>query len=258
MILGISGWWYVANWVQCGVWLGSDEMIYLRQAGGLLKGLYDHFSLTAWIRGHAAFFTTLSWCGSWSLARPHYIYLAPLVSLSGLVMIAYAFSLKRKNGGPQTGLPLWSLLPVLVGFSYHVLVRVALSGEGRGTGGYYLNFMVVPLGVMAGLGLHQLWGRKILRALVSALTVYSLFFYMVVTWAQILLYAGILFKAGDSKFYQFPEKLPAGFGLPEALEHLQALAFPDTGALLWIIGNLFTLSGVILIRKKLNKQLVAL
>jgi hypothetical protein len=78
ILLSISGWWYYLNWIDHGVLLGSDEMIRLKDAGGMIDNLINHFSFSAWIRGHAAAITTFAWSGSWSFARPHYIFLWPM------------------------------------------------------------------------------------------------------------------------------------------------------------------------------------
>jgi hypothetical protein len=48
----IAGWWYFENWQDYGVALGSETMIKLRNAGGLISGLGENFTLTAWVRVH--------------------------------------------------------------------------------------------------------------------------------------------------------------------------------------------------------------
>lgn len=254
LIIGcMAGWWYIANWFRYGVPLGSNEMIALHSAGGLLEGLKRHFSALAWLRGHAAFVTTLGWSGTWSLARPPYIYLAPMAFIAILVAGSYILAIRRSEMTNTTWLPAWVILPVLLGFSYHVLVRIALTGEGRGTSGYYLHFMVAPLAVSLGIGFGAAWYRKSFRIIASILFLYALVFSAAISWAQVLLFSGMSFKAGNSKFYQFPDTLPPFLGLADALDRLEAIAFPNIGVVTWILGGILVFPGLICARKSAHK-----
>jgi hypothetical protein len=73
---------------------------------------------------------------------------------------------------------------------------------------------------------------------------YAVAFGIGVSWAQVLLFAGIFHKAGTSRFYQMPETLPLWLGVPTALERLRALAFPDLGAAAWVLGGALVLAGL--------------
>ncbi|MBW1744584.1 MAG: hypothetical protein JRJ47_14330 [Deltaproteobacteria bacterium] len=257
LIIGcIAGWWYTANWYRYGVPLGSNEMIALHNAGGLLEGLKKHFSTMAWLRGHAAFVTTLGWSGTWSLARPPYVYLAPMAFIAIFVAGSYILAIRRSEMTQTTWLPAWLILPVLLGFSYHVLVRIALTGEGRGTSGYYLHFMVAPLGVSLGIGFGAAWCRKSFRRISSILCLYTLAFSVAISWAQVLLFSGILFKAGSSKFYQFPDKLPPFLGLAGAIDRLEAIAFPNVGVVTWILGGILVFLGLMFSWKSAHRLVV--
>lgn len=65
---------------------------------------------------------------------------------------------------------------------------------------------------------------------------YSTIFFVAMSYAQILLFSGILFKAGSSKFYQFPGKMPSFFGFPQAFLNLKMISFPVIGGLAWCLG----------------------
>src|SRR5262249_61818583 len=102
---GIAGWWYVGNWQRYHVILGPAQMIEVHRTGGLVQGVVEKFSVAAWLRGHAAFVTTLGWSCTWSLARPPYPYLRPLARILLLVASAYAAALRRVNAGALAWLP---------------------------------------------------------------------------------------------------------------------------------------------------------
>jgi hypothetical protein len=256
LILILSGWWYVANWCQYGVILGSDEMIALNNAGGIVKGLKEGFSIKAFLRGHAAFVTTFAWSGTWSLARPPYVFMAPMAFIVILSAIIYVAAIRHSKITSAFWLPAWCTVPVLIGFSFHVLVRIALTGEGRGTSGYYLHFMVAPLAVALGIGLNSVWSNKSARIATLVGILYALTFSVAISWAQVLLFSGIIFKAGNNKFYQLPETMPPLFGLPEAVARLKVIAFPRIGVATWLSGGIIVLIGLIITWRNTNRLLL--
>jgi hypothetical protein len=245
IITCISGFWYVLNWYQHGVLSGSYEMILLKKAGGLLANLDSNFSMKAWLKGHATFTITLGWSSTWSHAIPPYIYLAPMAFNFIFAVSVYIFAVRHMNISKSAWLPVWMALPALLGFSFHVLVRIALTGEGGGPGGYYLHFLVAPLATALGIGFYAARSIRFLKWLGTILFTYALLFSIVISWAQVLLFSGIIYKIGGNKFYQLPESLPSLFGLPEALGRLNTLAFPTVGVLSWCFGVLLLLTGFI-------------
>ena len=243
-MMAVCGWWYFANQTEHGVLLGSDEMIRLKNQGGLVQGLRDNFSIRAWFRGNLAFMATVNWCSSWSWARPPYVFLGPMVLLSALLSAAYLAAIRRSPRHSPECLPLWCGLPVLAGFGVHILVRIALTGTGSGTGGYYLNFLAVPFGAALGIGLSHRWSEKAVRFTWISLGVYALALAVATSWAQILLFAGIMTTSSAQNFYQLPNPLPPFFGLPLALERLKTIVWPAMGAAAWILGSLSVVAGL--------------
>lgn len=157
---------------------------------------------------------------------------------------AYLSALRRFRPAQLEWLPLWLTAPIVVGFVHHMLVLIALTGEGSGFGGYYLHFLVAPLGAALGLGAGVWWRRADARVLGAALALYTIVFAVVISWAQVLLFAGVLWKS-DTKFYEVPAGLPPLLGLPEALGRLAAVAYPMTGAITWLVGGSLLLVGIL-------------
>lgn len=236
-VTSIAGWWYAGHWRPTGVAVG------LHQA--FARALLDKFSVAQWLRGHAALLTSIAWCGTWSLARPAYLFLAPLAGMVLLVGGAYASALRRFPARSVVWLPAWLVAPLTLGLSYEVLVRLAWNGEGRGVNGYYLHFLAPALGTAVGVGLGTQWSRGAFRRVVAGLTVYALLFEVAVSWAQVMLFSGWLFKSGSSPFYQSPDPLPFFLGLPDALARLAVLAYPLVGATAWIAGGALVLGGLL-------------
>jgi hypothetical protein len=159
--------------------------------------------------------------------------------------VSYIAAIRNSKMTTINWLPAWLTVPVLLGFSYHVLVRIALSGEGRGTSGYYLHAMVAPMAVALGISLSTMWPNKGFRRITSILFLYAIVFSIGMSWAQVLLFSGIFFKAGNSKFYQFPHTLPPFLGLADAIDRLKAIAFPNLAIVAWILGVVSICIGLI-------------
>jgi len=251
LIAVIAGWWYVGNWRMYGTAFGSVDVLRLEEAGGLMSGLRQHFTVSALVRFAASVVTRLAWPSTWSLARPPYAYLVPLGLLVLSALAAYLAALRRFRPTGFEWLPVWLAAPIIVGLGHHMLVRIALTGEGSGFGGYYLHVLVAPLGLALGLGVGVWWRRPWVRVLGVALLLYSILFAVVISWAQVLLFAGLLSKSA-AKFYEVPGTLPPSLGLPAALGRLAAVAYPVPGAVAWLIGGGLVLAGVLAAGKALR------
>lgn len=246
LVLGIaaavSAWWYLENGQPYA------SVLLARRGGGLAAALIERFSFHAWIRGHAALLASFSWPGSWSFARPPYVFFLPLAGLAAVVSGAAAWTVRRAAPAHPALVPLWLAAPVAAALSYYVLVWVALTGEGRLAAGYYLHVLAGPLGTMVGLGVGTLWSERRLRRLLAGLIGCALAFAAAMTWAQILLFAGLLTKSPD-RFYTAAAALPPWLGVPEAVHRLEVLARPQIGLAAWVAGALLLVSGLTLARR---------
>jgi hypothetical protein len=246
LVLGLAAavpaWWYLQNGQPYA------SVLLARRGGGLAAALAERFSLHAWIRGHAALVASFSWPGSWSFARPPYGFFVPLAGLVVVLSAAAAWTMRRVTPAHPAVVPLWLAAPVAAALSYYVLVRVALTGEGRLAAGYYLHVLAGPLGTIVGLAAGTLWSERRLRRLTAGLVTYALAFAAAMTWAQILLFAGLLTRAPD-RFYAAPAPLPPWLGVPEALHRLEVLARPQIGLAAGIAGVLLLVPGLMLARQ---------
>lgn len=236
----VAAWWYLGPSV---VAVTAPEAARLERMGGLASALRQHFSWGGWLSGHVAFLGMLAWSGTWSLARPPYVLFIPL--MAGLLLAAwsYAVGIRHRLVSSLSWLPLWWTLPMLAGFSYHMLVHVGLWGTGRGVGGYYLHVLVAPLAGAMGLGVAVMWERHSARVIFRTLLAYALAFAVLISTAQAWLFAGLLTK-GPDKFYEATGPLPGWFGFPNVIERLSVLAYPRVAVALAIGGTLLTWRGL--------------
>ncbi len=235
-ILVSNGWWYWNNYVQYGVISGNIDLKFLKQAGGLWDGLGINFSFLQWVRSNAALAVTFGWIGSWSLVKPQLIFLTPIIFMLFLVVYAYLQNIRHRKIISSEWLPTWLALPILIGLSYHILVRIALTGEGRGTPGFYLHILAAPMSAALGLSLYQIWVNNFLKTITQILFGYIILFSMCMTWSQSLFFSGLISASKEERIYSFPEHLPPFLGLIEVYQRLHILAYPKVGLSLLIIG----------------------
>ena len=153
---------------------------------------------------------TFGWVGTWSLVRPPWIFLFPIVLTIILVVSAYFQAIRHSKIISAEWLPIWLILPILIGLSYHVLVRIALTGEGRGTPGYYLHILAGPMSITLGLGFYEIWSKHLFRSIIQVLFGYVILFSMCMTWAQALFFSGIVRASEDERIYSFPGQCTQG------------------------------------------------
>jgi hypothetical protein len=241
IMAALAAWWYLGSSV---VAVATSESAELERLGGLASALQQNFSWSGWLSGNIAFLGMLAWSGTWSLARPPHVLFVPLIAGLLLAACSYVLAIRHDSRGSLSWLPFWWLLPMLAGFSYHILVHVGLSGSGRGVGGYYLNVLVAPLAWAVGLGVAAQWTRSSVRVVFSGFLAYAMVFAAVASAAQALLFAGLLTK-GPDKMYQATAAMSGGLGLPEVVDRLSVLAYPRLAAALALCGALLAVLGLI-------------
>ena len=248
-ILVSSGWWYWSNHVQYGVISGNIDLKLLKQSGGLWNGLETNFSFFQWVRSNAVLLVTFGWIGSWSLVKPPLIFLTPIIIILLLLVYAYLQTIRHSKIISSEWFPVWLVLPILIGLSYHILVRIALTGEGRGTPGFYLHILAAPMSAALGLSLHKIWGNNFLRTIIQILFGYIILFSIGTTWSQSLFFSGLISASKEERIYSFAEQLPPFFGLAEVYQRLHVLAYPNVGFFLLIIGWGVIVTGLIFAKK---------
>jgi hypothetical protein len=198
------------------------------------EALYAHYHLVEFA----------VWNGTWSQARPPIWSLVPLV----LALVFWAFTLawgqRRFPADGNASLPLWLGVPFVGALSGYVIVRTALTGQGPYLGGYYIHILAGALGAGLGVGASVGWRYGGFRRLAALLAAYSIAFAAALTWAQLMLFAGIFFLEGPDFGYRMPETLPPFAGVPEAMARLDALAFPRLALGLWLAGAICLAAGL--------------
>lgn len=142
-----------------------------------------------------------SWAGTWSLARLPAFFHFPLLALAILVVIAYLRQLKLRTLTDMAWLPVWVFCFFAFGLIWHVVVGVALNGNGA-TPGWYLHILMPWVAPALGMGISSILQHRQARQLLLVLLLYAVLYQIMVFWAQLALFTGCATK-GDDKYYAF-------------------------------------------------------
>jgi hypothetical protein len=197
----IGGGWYLYKFMIFGELTGSSEAIQLAHQGGLIAGLKENFSLYALVRGVIVTLVSYSWAGTWSLTRlPAFLHF-PLLTLAIWVVIAYFRQLKLHRLTDPAWLPVWVFCFFAFGLIWHVIVGVALNGNGA-TPGWYLHILMPWAAPAIGMGISSIFQHRHARKLLIVLLLYAVLYQVMALWAQLALFTGCATK-GDDKSYVF-------------------------------------------------------
>jgi len=119
---------------------------------------------------------------------------------------------------------------------HHVLVRIALSGIGSGTPGWYLHMLAGPLGFAYAVGVLRIAHRRFVRRILPLLGTYTVGYFAVVSWIQLLMYSGCVAKDGTVKYYALPTDLSCTSDVPELFRRLSLIAEPGIGLFSLVVG----------------------
>lgn len=226
----IGGAWYFYNLSVHGDLSGGNDAIRLARQGGLLANLQEHFSLFSFIRGVIVPLVSYAWAGTWSLARlPDRLYL-PLLLLAAWVAAAFLSQAKRRPLADPIWLPVWVFAAFMCGLLWHVVISVALNGNGN-TPGWYLHILAPWIAPILGVGVAAIWrSRRGAQPLLIGLLLYAALFQAMALWAQFALFTGCAGKGAD-KHYVFSGPAFCLDQIPLLVDRLAVLGWPTLAAL---------------------------
>lgn len=224
----IGGGWYVYKFMAFGTIIGSADSIHLANQGGLVANMRQNFSLTGVVRGIVVTLVSYSWAGTWSLTRLPALFHIPLLGLAAWGFGAFVLRLKHR---PLTDLA-W--LPVLLfgafggGFLYHVIISVAINGNGN-TPGWYLHILMPWVAPVLGIGLCFLLKIPRTKPFLIVLLLYAVLFQLMALWSQLALFTGCATKS-DDKYYAFSGHAFCLDQAPVLMDRLSVLGWPILAA----------------------------
>ena len=246
----IGGGWYVYKFMAFGTLIGSADSIQLANQGGLVANLRQNFSLYGVVHGLVVTVVSYSYAGTWSLTRLPALLHIPLLGLAAWGFGAFALQLKQR---PLTDLA-W--LPVLLfctfggGFLYHIIISVAINGNGN-TPGWYLHILMPWVAPVLGIGFCSLLKTPRTKPFLIGLLLYAVLFQLMALWSQLALFTGCATKS-DDKFYAFSGHAFCLDQAPVLMDRLSVLGWPVLAAVGFGGGLVCALLLVVVWRGKLE------
>jgi hypothetical protein len=201
----------------------------LREMGGLIAGLREHFSVEALARAIPAAGLSFLWSGPGSRVAPPLAAFVPLVGMSVLIGCGYLYGLRshRKH-------LLVQVTPLTLGFwalaiIYPTLVYMAL-GWGGVYAGYYWHSIAPALAPVIGIALTTIVMHRLGRTAFFLLLGYNVVFLVGATFMQFLYFSGCG-STGSTRF-NVASSSACWNDWQRLTDNLDALAYPL--AALWL------------------------
>lgn len=244
----VGGAWSVyAASVAGGFVVSADFPRLLAQGGPRL--LVERFDALELAKGSYWTLASFVWGGTWSLAHVSEWWRLPAVGLPPLVLGCVVAGARRRRLDPGAWLALLLLAAFGVALTAYEVMKIAITGSGGGTPGWYVHVLAGPLGLLLALGLDEASRWWWLRALLAGLFAWVTAFFATVCVLQLALYTGCAAKLGRNNHYSFPDGPGCLLDVASLGERAAVLGFPLLGLPL-LSGGLAT--GTVLVARLLR------
>ncbi len=208
----LGGSWYVGNILATG---GTGFLLADRPES-FWSALATRFDLVVLFRGLVGIAFSFVWPGTWSFARFHPIFTAPVVVMVGLGFVWWLLRLRRNDEAALA--PLFIVGPVVAGLLVYLLTQMARPENANGAPGWYLHILQGPMALALALGWRNSWDMK-------ALGVYALVFHVVCWFSQLSFFSGCAYRPPEGRYIEIGDCMIA-------FTPLAAITFPVVGAIL--------------------------
>lgn len=213
LILGGS--WYVGNILATG---GTGFLLADRPES-FWSALMTRFDIAVLFRGLVGIAFSFAWPGTWSFARFHPIFTAPVVVMLGLGYLWWLLRLRRDDEAALA--PLFIAGPVVAGLVVYLLTQMARPENANGAPGWYLHILQGPLAFALALGWRKSWDMKLLAG-------YALMFHAVCWMSQLSFFSGCALRPADARYIEIGNCFIS-------FANLAAVTYPLLGSVLLVI-----------------------
>lgn len=260
LALLMGGGWYIYKFLYYGNLIGSDDAIQLTNQGGLYIGLQKNFSMAEFFRSIVVTIVTYIVTSSESLVRIPLIMQIPLIFSTGYLFLNSVLRIIKRPINNELWIPICLLSVFAGGFLYHIILCIALSGNGD-TPGWYLHILMPWIAPMIGVGFSYLWLQSKKKWIIVSMLGYAVLFFIASFWFQLTLFGGCSIK-GNDKYYFFTASHYCLDKFHLIMNNLSILGWPTVALLCFISGVLLllfllkiTLSSAILSLAETSEQL---
>jgi hypothetical protein len=239
----VSGWWYVAKYVETGSFIGSNDDTNLKAAGGLLAALKQNLDLSNLVRAPWSIVGSFLWASTWSFVLPPRTTVLPLALFGLVVACGTWLHFRRATIREVDGLALLSLGFFTAAIVQHSLVLLAMIGNPAPA--WYLHSIAPILALFVGYGIANAASATWLRRFTTSLALYAPCFLLGATALNLLFFAGCGPLMPGRQYFSATDGARCLADLPRMYDNLAVLALPGIGLVLFVAGWSLLLAGVI-------------
>lgn len=234
VLVAVSGWWYVLKLIETGAITGSTEAASMHESGGMIAGLMKRLTFLDLVSIPRGLFLSFVWGGTWSFIMPPRITYLPFVVMIAIIAYGVARGIRRQGARPIDWFPLVALGFFFAALTYYSLVTLA---NGNGTSpAWYLHAMAPIVALPLGCGVVEATRSAWLRSALTALWFYPLIFLPAMTVTNLLYFAGCAAKLPGRNYFSRASALECLADVPRMFGNLAAIASPQVGLALFVIG----------------------
>lgn len=214
----LGGSWYIFNILATG---GTGFLLADRPES-FWSALATRFDVGQLLHGLGGIAFSFVWPGTWSFARFHPIFTAPVVILVALAVLWWLLRLRRTDEAALA--PLFIAGPVLAGLVVYLLTQMARSANANGAPGWYLHILQGPLAFAVALGWSKSWEMR-------TLTVYALAFHAMCWFTQLSFFSGCALRPPGARYMEIGDCLIS-------FSNLATMTYPVLGSVLLLMAIL--------------------
>jgi hypothetical protein len=247
----ICGWWYLQKFIETGSIIGSNDAVAMKNNGGLIAGLLKNWDTYSVARLPWVYATSFLWAGTWSFVQPPRIAMLLLVATATLIALASLRHITARKLDMAGWLPLMTLATFIAALVYQSLVLISI-GIPSAPAWYLHSFapILAPLLAYGAIGLTaSRW-----RAVGAAVLLYPLAFLPFAIVVNALYFSGCATTWPGLQYVDLSSATACAGS--DILRNLAVLAFPRVSLVLFCLGWIVSLVGMIMaLRYLLGSQL---
>jgi hypothetical protein len=194
-VVAVAGWWYLQRSAETRMLFAMTDAMDLREKGGVIAGLMQHFSVQAMAWTISAAGMSFLWGSTWSFVTPPLMALVPLIAMLLLISCAFLSEFYSYRMYPLVQITLLTLVLWAAAIIYPTLVFIASAGflgtfAYGGYPGYYLHSFAPALAPAVAIALTAVGRHWLPRTVACLLLSYNIAFLLGATFMQFLYFAG--------------------------------------------------------------------
>ena len=248
ILVAVSGWWYALKFIETGSFIGSHDVVVLRESGGMVAGLKQHWEglvKAPWVMG-----MSFLWGGTWSFVLPPRGLLLGLVAVGAVVAYGACRHFRRHPPDAVGWFSLLVLALFIAALAQHSAVLISTTGFAAPA--WYLHSLAPILALLLAAGLAGVMSFTRLRGVFVALLCYPLLFLPVALACNVLFFAGCGAPDPGRPYFDFAAAHGCATDMSRIFGNLAILGIPQYAAVVFAAGWALMVVGTIAALRSMN------